>query len=239
MINGKPISDPASGYDPNNPYVNRDPRFANTIIYNESMLWWGNFSSMRPVYTFDNVAPHFPTSAQDQFGANGTTTGYYGRKMAEVNTSSNTERGWPLIRYAEILLNYAEAINETGQPELAVPKLIEIRNRAGIEPGDNGRYGIPVGVTVAQLREIIHNERRIELAFEGGHRYFDLRRWKMMQEGARQNEVMRITRNADGTYTYNRDLSIRVHNFRPALYLYPIPQSEINKMPLMVQNPGY
>ncbi|GAB2541211.1 RagB/SusD family nutrient uptake outer membrane protein [Rufibacter soli] len=241
MANGKPITDPTSGYSETNPYVNRDPRFNNSIIYNGSEVYLASASRLQPVYTYLNA----PT---DGFG-NGTTTGYYSRKMADVNSNANTERGWPLMRYAEILLNYAEAINETGQTTLAYPKLIDLRRRAGIQPGADNMYGLKANMTVDEMRTVIQNERRIELAFES-HRFWDLRRWKTLEgmytNGARQNQVMRIVKSGSATvvspsdtYKYNRESSIRTHAFRPALYLFPIPQTEINKMPNMLQNPGY
>ena len=162
--------------------------------------------------------------------------------MCDVNSSANTQRAWPLLRYAEILLNYAEAINETGQPALAVPKLIDLRRRAGIDAGTDGRYGIPAGIGQAQLRTIIQNERRIELAFED-HRWHDIRRWKIaMVTNNAYNNRMRIVRGGTSpnfTYTYNVVSSIRRHNFRPEMYLLPIPDGEIRKVPLMRQNPGW
>lgn len=233
MKNGKAITDPTSGYDPQKPYVNRDPRFDYTIIYNGSLYYLASANKKNPVLTYVG-AP------SDGFGA--TTTGYYSRKMSDDNISANsgfnTERGWPLIRYAEILLNYAEAINETGQPELAYPKLIELRERAGIEPGDDNLYGLKPAMTQAEMREVIRNERRIELAFED-HRWNDIRRWKIaMQTNNAFNKCMRITNN-NGMLTYEIIDSQRRHNFRPEMYLLPIPNSEMRKMSAMMQNPGW
>jgi len=155
------------------------------------------------------------------------------------NSGSNTNRAWPLIRYAEILLNYAEAINETGQTSLAYPKIIQLRERAGIEPGTDNLYGLKADMTLEEMREVIRNERRIELAFED-HRYHDIRRWKIaIAIGNQYNKVMKITKNSNATYTYQRLESVRRHNFRPEMYLLPIPDPEIQKMPLMLQNPGW
>jgi hypothetical protein len=233
MKNGKAITDATSGYDPTHPYTNRDPRFNYSFIYNGSLYYSTTSNGKIPVYTYEG-AP------SDGFGA--TTTGYYSRKMCDENISNNssfnTERGWPLIRYAEMLLNYAEAINEAGQTDLAYPKLITLRERAGIEPGADGMYGLKSGMSVAEMREIIRNERRIELAFED-HRWHDIRRWKIaMVVGNAFNDCMKITKNGDN-YTYNVVSSIRRHNFRPEMYLLPIPDGEIRKMPAMLQNPGW
>lgn len=234
MKNGKSITDATSGYSAANPYNNRDPRFGYTITYNGSLYYRASAGAQQPVYTYVNAA-------QDGFGIR-TTTGYYVRKMCDANTSAgggaNTERGWVLMRYAEVLLNYAEAVNETGHPELAYPKLIELRQRAGIEPGADNQYGLAPNMTVEQMRTLIQNERRIELAFEE-HRFWDMRRWKIgVAVGNGYNKCMKITNNS-GTYTYEVVNSIRTHNFREEMYLFPIMQSEISKMPSMIQNPGW
>ncbi|MBC8047269.1 MAG: RagB/SusD family nutrient uptake outer membrane protein [Fimbriimonadaceae bacterium] len=76
--------------------------------------------------------------------------------------SGNTERAWPLIRYGEILLNYAEAITEAGQPLLAYPKLIELRNRAGILPGADNLYSLKPIMSVMEMREIVRNKEELK-----------------------------------------------------------------------------
>jgi hypothetical protein len=233
MRNGKAITDPTSGYNPLNPYVNRDPRFDYSIIYNTSMYYLTSANAKRPVLTYVD-AP------SDGFSDNGT--GYYSRKMCDDNIASNsgaqTQRGWPLMRYAEILLNYAEAINETGQIQGAYDKLIELRIRAGIQPGTDNLYGLKANMTKEEMREIIRNERRIELAFED-HRWNDIRRWKIaMQVSNGYNKRMRIVNN-NGSYAYEVVSSIRLHRFRPEMHLLPIPDGEIRKMSEMVQNPGW
>jgi starch-binding outer membrane protein, SusD/RagB family len=234
----------ASGYSATDPYVNREPRFYYSIIYNGSLYTNNSGSNLSPVYTFVNGTGTIPAPTQtiDAFNA-GTTTGYFSRKMCDVtisaNSGANADRAWPLIRYAEMLLSYAEAINEAGQTELAVEKIIELRQRAGITPGADNRYGIKAGITKEEMRDLVRNERRIELAFED-HRWHDIRRWKIAMVTNNQfNKVMRITKNSNGSYTYDRLESIRRHNFRPEMYLLPIPDPEIQKMPAMIQNPGW
>jgi hypothetical protein len=235
MKNGKAITDPTSGYVATNPYVNRDPRFYNTIVYNQAPLFLASSAGPAPVNTYEG-APN------DGFDINGSTTGYFCRKMCDATTSANSQRGQPLMRYAEMLLNYAEAINETGQPTLAEPKLMDLRRRAGIDVGTDGRYGIPSGMSVAQMREFIRNERRIELAFED-QRWHDIRRWKTAMVVANGfNNRMRIVRSGTSpnfTYTYNIVPTIRRHNFRPEMYLMPFPDGEIRKIPGFRQNPGW
>lgn len=235
MKNGKAIADPTSGYDPKNPYVNREPRFYNTIIYNESLYYLTSANALAPVLTYEG-AP------SDGYTATGPNTGYFCRKMCDINVASNgstnTNRGWPLIRYAEMLLNYAEAINEAGQTALAYPRLAELRDRAGIDPGTDKLYGLKAGMTQDEMREFIRNERRIELAYEDS-RWNDIRRWKIatiVNNGF--NKRMRIVKTGT-TYTYQVTESIRRHNFRPEQYLNPLPDSEIRKMPAARQNPGW
>jgi hypothetical protein len=238
MKNGKAITDPTSGYDPKNPYANREPRFYNSIIYNGARFQLNSSNSLQPVWTYEG-AP------SDGFNAGNSTTGYYFRKMLDPNIANNspgiTARGWSLMRYAEILLNYAEAINETGQPELAVPKIVELRRRAGIEAGADGRYGIAPGISVAQMRELIRSERRVELSAED-HRWHDIRRWKTaMVISNAYNLRMRIVQSSPtaAPTSYNIVPTIRRHNFRPEMYLLPIPDGEIRKIPAFRQNPGW
>lgn len=239
MINGKSIKDATSGYDPANPYVNRDPRLGYTVTWNGAN-YANNSGSQAPVYTYVN-AP------SDGYGI-GTNTGYYARKMCDVNISYGngglTQRGYALIRYAEILLNYAEASNEAGQTASAIATLTQIRARAGIQPGADNLYGIPAGINQSDLRLFIQKERHIEMAFED-MRFYDIRRWKIaMTLGNGFNNTMKITPKGAITplgtaYTYQVVPTIRMHVFFPANYLMPFPQSEILKAPLMLQNPGY
>lgn len=232
MRNGLPISDPASGYDENNPYENRDPRLDYTVIRNESMILLDASHAKEPVYTYAGAAP-------DGFGrTNATPTGYYPNKMLDENVANTifyyTERCLPLIRYAEILLNFAEAQNEYSGPSPEVYEAVEaIRRRAGLDP-----YTLPQDLGKEEMREIIRNERRVELAFEE-HRFWDVRRWKIAGEtDTRPVHGMQISRHEDNSYSYQR-VTVRQRNFRPAMYLWPIPQSEVFKSEDLLQNPGW
>lgn len=245
MQNGIAITDGTSGYDPLNPYANRDPRFRYSIIFNGSR-YQSNASTQDYVWTFTGTS-----QTGDAFSSGGNT-GYFSRKMCDSTVTNsvgaNPQRNWPLMRYAEILLNYAEAINETGQTALAYPKLIELRDRAGIEPGGDNLYGMKAGMTVEEMRVFIQNERRIELAFED-QRWHDIRRWKIAMTlyngGPRgYNKVMHPIRTggtgpANYTFNYVIENTIREHVFRPEMYLLPIQDAEIRKMPAMIQNPGW
>ncbi len=239
MANGKAITDPTSGYDPTNPYVNRDPRFGYSIIYNGASYFNQSTGSNTQVFTYVGAAT-------DGFVYNASTTGptgYYSRKMCDAtlnaNSPGNTNRGWPLIRYGDILLMYAEAINETGQTALAYPALRQLRARAGIAPGADGNYGMAANMDVPTMRAFVQNERHIELMYENT-RWDDVRRWKIAlttQNG--RNKLMQITKNANGTYTYTVVLSFYLHSFNERNYIMPIQTSEIRKAPAMVQNPGW
>lgn len=239
MSNGKAITDPTSGYDPANPYVNRDPRFNWSIMYNDGLR-------LNTSKTITAVNTYFSATNPVQDGFPITKTGYYLRKMLDDNTiasstSSATERCFPLIRYAEILLNYAEASNEAGNTALAYEQLRLIRKRAGIAIGD-GNYGLAANLSKDGMRTAIQNERRVELAIEE-HRYWDVRRWKIAENISNKTlHGMKITRTGTtvpAVYTYEI-VNIRTPVFTaPKWYLWPIPQGEVNKSLDLLQNPGW
>jgi starch-binding outer membrane protein, SusD/RagB family len=251
MKNGKAITDPTSGYDPANPYFNRDPRFNYSIIFNGSRYQRAN-TGQDTVFTYSlkTTPTNIANTTGDGFNPDGAppatpNTGYFCRKMCDstiaANSSPNTERGWPLIRYAEIILCYAEALNELGQTELAVDQIKLIRNRAGIDAGADSRFGIIPGISQVEMRELIRNERHIELFAEGDNRWDDIRRWKIAE--AVNNGLLKgiwIERNpTTKAYTYKPALGYQAHVFKPRQYLFPIPGIELRKMPLMIQNPGW
>lgn len=227
MTNGKPITDPTSGYNPANPYNLRDPRLALTVNYNGRL--------------FKNIAVETFVGGKDGLGknVNATNTGYYMRKfLSEAvtwNQASNTSarRPWVVFRYAEILLNYAEALNEVQGPVADVYKYVNaVRQRVGV-----AMPVLPVGLTKDQMRERIKNERRVELCFEG-HRFFDIRRWK---EGSlylnKPVTGMRIV-NTAGVLTFTR-FQVENRVFTDKNYLFPFSQNDINRQPALIQNPGY
>lgn len=210
-------------------YDNRDPRLKAIIFYN-TVAWLG-----RPVQTFEGGLDKPNQAFKIQ-----TRTAYYLRKfMADFSTSttySNQSHNFPYFRFAEVLLNYAEALNELNRVEDAVKQIILIRARAGITAGTSSRYGIAVGITQTQLRDLIRNERRIELCFEE-QRFFDLRRWKLGSTLAGSFQGLKITQS--GT-AYNFELQNVTDNvFSNKYYHMPIPYSEITKNTKLVQNEGY
>lgn len=227
MIGGKPIDDPASGYDPANPYANRDPRLGYTVLYNGAP-WLGT-----QIETFNGGAQRPGGSSQQ------TQTGYYMRKfmgLYENGSQYGTEyHDWILFRYAGILLNYAEAMNEYTGPGTEVYQAVEaVRQRAGLSP-----YTLDAGLTKEEMREIIRNERRKEFAFEE-YRYWDIRRWKIADEV--YNKPLHgvvIVRDPSGNYTYSQtEVSTTIFE-DPKMYFYPIPFTEMMSNDKMVQNPGW
>ena len=143
---------------------------------------------------------------------------------------------WVLFRYAEVLLNYAEAMNEAFGPEnaatyglTALAAVNEVRLRAGIAE-------FTAGMTVDDFRTKLRNERRVELAFED-HRFWDVRRWMIGSETTEIKGVIAAL-NPYGGYVYEeRDVESRIWDER--MNLYPIPQSERFKNQNLTQNTGW
>ncbi|GAB2686333.1 RagB/SusD family nutrient uptake outer membrane protein [Mucilaginibacter koreensis] len=237
MSNGLPITDPASNYDPKNPYANRDPRLDYSIIHDQTQLQNRLSSGLSPVNIYIDERNGVRTSGPDAVRA-GTRTGYYTNKMLDPAAVANdfthpTNRCWPLMRYAEILLNYAEAANEYDGPTSLVYDAVEkVRQRAGLNP-----YKLPAGLSQAAMRQAIQNERRIELAFEE-HRFWDVRRWRIADQTENITSMGMEVLRSGGTVTYT-PFVVRKRNFNTAMYLWPFPQSEVAKSADLIQNPGY
>ncbi len=236
MSNGRPVSDPSSGYDSSNPYLNRDPRLAMTVLTNGALF--GLNDKTGTIETF--------VGGNDARGAypNATHTGYYLRKFISPaavwdGRTVNITRTWVLIRFAELYLNYAEARNEAFGPDSEVyAALRSLRLRAGLRPSD-----VQAGLTKEQMRQLIQNERRIELAFEE-HRFFDVRRWRLLDNPAFQQDFLkirgvRIVKNEQGALSYNTDLELQQRVFDKKMYLYPIEASELLKNDQLTQNPDW
>jgi hypothetical protein len=231
MANGVPITDATSGYDVNKPYNNRDPRLTKTILYNGAD--WLNSQ----LQTFEGGLSK-PNSALQQ-----TKTSYYMRKFMgnfeNTNTYSTHSTDWLIMRYADLLLGYAEALNESAGPTADVYNtLINIRKRAGITPGTDNQYGLKAGMTKDEMRTVIRNERRIELAFEES-RYWDIRRWKLAEVTMNQPRTGLSITKVGTTFNYNLINVLTTKFLTPKMYLYPIPYDEVQKNPNMKQNPGW
>ena len=230
---GKPITDPTSGYDPQNPYVNRDPRFYETILYNGAQY------RDRAIETF---LPGGKDSKDGNENWNTSKTGYCLKKFLNPAYPINNPwdvagfQPWVYMRYAEVLLNYAEAQNEAAGPDASVYAAInQIRQRPGV-----GMPALPAGLNQAQMRTRIRNERRVELAFEE-HRFYDVRRWKIanVTENVPAYGIS-VTKQSNGTFTYAPQVALAGRSFADKNYWLPIPLAEIqasnNKL---TQNMGY
>jgi len=193
-IDGKDIKE-STVYDAKNPYENRDPRLKSTIMYRG--VWRGTTTSS----AFDPVAE-------------GVLGGFLPRKYINeskwpTSYATQSDQDWVFLRYADILLMYAEAKNESAGPDqTAVDALNKVRSRADVKMPLLEFSG---SLTKNEFRDIIRHERRIELALEG-QRYFDLKRWGMIKE------VMDKTKDPDG--------ASRLFMARDTLW--PVPQSEVD-----------
>jgi starch-binding outer membrane protein, SusD/RagB family len=221
-----PENDPS--YDPQNPYVNRDPRFYDTILFDGAPF---------KERTLETFIPNGRDSFQGEVSAfNASETGYNLKKFIteEVDDigSGNTNAPWIYIRYAEVLLNYAEAMFELGNEGVAREYVNKVRSRPSVQMPDVTESG-------QELWNRIVHERRIELAFEE-HRFFDVRRWKIATEVLSvDHKRMQVVKDPDtGEKQYNI-LDLKPANFNEHNYLSPIPLSEIERNPLLEQNPGY
>lgn len=217
-------------YNQAKPYENRDPRLKASIYYDGSKLNLET-GALLSTKTGGNCA-------LDPSNARYTCTGYYTRKFSHYKSgrSGNLDGYFKEFRLAELYLNYAEAANEastTGTvPNDAVDAVNAVRSRVGMP-------GIPYGLSCDQFRLRIRNERRVELAFEE-HRFFDVRRWKILDQTDRVITGMKA--NSDGSYS-----RFVVDNNRKAysekFLLYPIPGDEAirlqNASGTNCQNPGW
>lgn len=230
MANGLPITDPASGYDPQNPYKNREKRFYESIVYDES-VWLGATMIMKQGVGSLNATDLNNSSIS-------TRTGYYVIKGVNPKYAGAQDNGnsanWIIFRYAEVLLSYAEARNEATGPDQSVYDAINaIRHRSDLAD-------IPTGLNKEEMRKIIARERRVELAFEE-KRLPDLLRLKLA-ETKLNGTVHAIKIDVVGGKTVYTVVPAGggTKVFDPAKnYVLPIPQSAIDKNPNLEQNPNY
>lgn len=216
-----PIINPASGYDEQNPFVNRDPRFKQTILHDRATWPLVNAVVNKML---DLTKPYRWLS------------GYYLVKYLDDRIDhmkgGSTSMNFQMMRYAEVLLNYAEAINEAANNadnrQLAVAQLNAIRARAGITGTLNA-----ADFTQDQLRERIRKERRVELCFEE-HRFFDIRRWDIAKDVLNKPAVG--IAKEDGKYVR---IKVEDRIFNERMNFMPIPLSDVNNCPLIYQNEGY
>lgn len=168
-----PIINSASGYDPNDPYKGRDPRFYATVWYNGAQ--YDNVGGqIHTIQTFSGGADQLVTTP---YGWSNTRTGYYLRKFIDPRLQSGQGQDcrWKKYRLAEIYLNYAEAENEANGPTAGAYEAVNtVRRRASMPD-------LPSGLSKDAFRDRVRNERRVELAIEE-HRFWDVRRWKILDK---------------------------------------------------------
>jgi len=246
MANGRSIDDPLSGYQSSgystfeaplddqarsiyNPWVNREPRFYVNITYSNSL--WLNTQNGK-IYT---DFTYHGNSGHSQTANDYSRTGYVARKAMGFGKWDFNNRTEPLLRLAEVYLNYAECLNESdpGNPDI-LKYLNLIRWRAGIP-----QYGDPsldAPADQGAMRIALRKERRVELAFEN-NRYFDTRRWKIAEQ-------------TDGGPMYGLNIDYDLPAFTNVVvfetrvfnkqhYLFPIPSNDINNDKQLVQNTGW
>ena len=226
-----------------NLHLNREPRFYASIGFDRGYnRTWGRLWNlkMRKGETHGRIA-----NSGDYL-----ITGYALKKIVHPDSEGDgydkiIQYSWPMIRLAELYLNYAEAANEVNGPSQEVYSMLNsIRDRAGINGVEEAWSDATIAATVNKhttkdgLREIIHQERLIEFAFEG-HRYNDLRRWKMAEEYL--NSPVKgwsvDLSTEDGFYTL-RDVGNRSFS-SPRDYLHPISINELTINTNLIQNPGW
>lgn len=235
MDNGLPISDPASGYNAQNPYVHREKRFYESIVYDGS-FWYDGI-----IYTRQGIGSPNEIDLSDHNDA--TQTGYYLRKRCNDKITLGSDnwdgasggQNYYYFRYAEVLLNYAEAQNEAIGPDASVYDAInKVRSRAELP-------ALPAGLSQDAMRTAIWRERRVELAFED-KRWWDLIRWNIAHINLNtQLHGIAITTGTGGTLIYtpvtvpggDRKFDASKNN------LFPIPQSALDQNKKLTQNPGY
>ncbi|HRE50690.1 MAG TPA: RagB/SusD family nutrient uptake outer membrane protein [Flavitalea sp.] len=226
MKNGRMISEAGSGYDPANPYDNRDPRFYADILFNGAPFRGRAYESFEGGYDS-------PQSSIENWNA--SVVGYNWRKYADesqpIDENLGSNQSWIIFRLAEIYLNYAEAQYQLGNEVDARTYVNLIRDRPSVQ--------MPaISVSGPDLLKAIQHEREIELCFEG-HRFFDVRRWKIAMDTESKPLIgVHIDKAGDGTLTYSY-IQIQERRFTEAHYLFPVPTYEMNKNTQLVQNPGY
>ncbi|MDE7396105.1 MAG: RagB/SusD family nutrient uptake outer membrane protein, partial [Muribaculum sp.] len=255
----------ASGYDPQDPYTGRDPRFYATVFFNLAKVNTGILS--KTVETYNNKEDWMGnqlTGVGDGKGGNcyidrtsrmNTRTGYYNRKyLGDKATSTNhaEEGNWKRFRLGEVYLNYAEACIESGDIQTGLKLINDIRHRAGFDPSVDKKTG-----DQATARRWVRHERQVELAIEE-HRYFDVRRWGRPGEDIQEEKYLTGmwifgSGKDPKKYTYNRFVLGASHGEQPSKPTYaakhrllPIPLKESSNLGAQTgfgssywQNPGW
>lgn len=237
MANGYPIEASGSGYSAQNPYADRDPRLSEYVMYNGTV--YRDTEIITGSYSADD-------NGLNKI-ANSTRTGYYLRKLLRDDCNPNpssqlAQFHYPVyIRFTEIFLAYAEAANEAWGPKgagnngySAYDVIKAIRQRAGIGVGGNDPYLETCAGDPEMMRQLIRNERRIEMCFEN-KRFWDLRRWKAdLNVPTKGMDVKQVA----GQLQYNV-IDVENRNYKDYMYYGPIPDAEVKKWSNLDQNTGW
>jgi len=231
-----------------NPYHNRDPRFYASFLY-DSCIWqprFANLAELDPVGIYDRrtrTVIENGVVVSERFGLdsrqgpveawNGGYSGYLLKKWMDpviIGKQETNENIHIYIRYAEILMNYAEACMELDDVPTATTHINMVRNRAGLAD------------FTGDITEALRQERKVEF-FAENIRWYDVRRWKILEEvlapmpsGIKIDEV---TEDGVMTTTWTRIMAQPDNNVVPKMYWMPIDRDEINRAPWLDQNPGY
>lgn len=242
---GLAITDPASNYDPQHPYLHREKRFYDFIVYDGAPYKMNWMTTADVIYTrIDKVNP---SKNEIDFGSSDVSnTAYYFKKRInpDLRPAANNSDGlnYVYFRFAEVLLNYAEAQNEAAGPDASVYTAIDrIRTRSGL-PTLETAYG-GQSLTKEKMRSVIRSERRVELCFEN-KRWYDIARWGIaMDVMSKDNHGMKITNSSPadnkGNWIYQVVPLNHPHVFMQKMYINPIPQNVIDQNPKIKQNPNY
>ncbi len=243
MTNGYPITDSRSGYNPQAPYADRDARLAAYILYDGQTIGSGNTTIITGTYGDNNV------NGLNYTVGYSTRTGYYMRKLLRPDVNLNpsnitNQKSYDArIRWTEMFLDYAEAANEAVGPNVAVAGskwtaksvIRSLRERAGICVGVDDPYLNECAQSKEKMRELIRNERRLELCFEN-HRFYDLRRWQV--DLNKLNETVKGAEISAPNAGF-KTIDVEQRNYKQHQFFGPIPYSEILKYDALQQNSGW
>ena len=243
MTNGYPITDSRSGYNPQAPYADRDARLAAYILYDGQTIGSGNTTIITGTYGDNNV------NGLNYTVGYSTRTGYYMRKLLRPDVNLNpsnitNQKSYDArIRWTEMFLDYAEAANEAVGPNTAVAGskwtaksvIKSLRERAGICAGVDDPYLDECAQSKEKMRELIRNERRLELCFEN-HRFYDLRRWQV--DLNKLNETVKGAEISAPNAGF-KTIDVEQRNYKQHQFFGPIPYSEILKYDALQQNSGW
>ena len=244
---GAPISK-STIYNEKDPFKNRDPRLEVNVLHDGEEMY-GVTIKVKPLKSSGKTGI-------EQHG-DATATGYYQQKWLDPSIDPQSEgwnmgKDWVVIRYAEVLLTYAEAMNELHPLSAeSFDAVNQVRRRVGMPDLQNTDPSKPTYcATQDELRKRIQNEWRVEFALEGGKRMWDIRRWGIAKEvlnapflGLKMKPVEGVVDGKPAIVDYilyeGENIKLAGSHYEDHNYLLPVPQTEIDLNPKLTQNPGY